>query len=90
MTAKDLMWQLVFFPLWVIIGVILLWGLTVLEIFIKIRLPRSIFNHSGHYWRVLGIGCALMGRLRLVRQFAVCRTGVSPCRVLSGILQLET
>ena len=41
MTAKDLMWQLVFFPLWVIIGVILLWGLTVLEIFIKIRLPEA-------------------------------------------------
>ena len=29
------------FPLWVIIGVILLWGLTVLEIFIKIRLPEA-------------------------------------------------
>ena len=41
MTAKDLMWQLVFFPLWVIIGVILLWGVTVLEIFIKIRLPEA-------------------------------------------------
>jgi hypothetical protein len=48
---------------------------------------RSIFNHSGHYWRVLGLGCALMGRLRLVRQFAVCTTNVSPCRVLSGILR---
>jgi hypothetical protein len=40
MTAKELMWQLVFFPLWGIIGGILLFGLTVLEIFTKTRLPE--------------------------------------------------
>ena len=40
MTAKELMWQLVFFPLWGIIGGILLFGLTVLEIFTKRRLPE--------------------------------------------------
>jgi hypothetical protein len=41
MTAKELVWQLMFFPLWVVIGGILLFGLTVLESFTKIRLPQA-------------------------------------------------
>src|SRR5271166_6353439 len=86
MTARELMWQLVFPPCGGSLGDFAFWadGLGDLH---QNPFARSICNHSGHYWRVFGIGCALMGRLRLVRQFAVCTTNVSPCRVLSGILR---
>ena len=50
MTAKELMWQLVFFPLWGIIGGILLFGLTVLEIFTKRRLGLPRFRGQARSW----------------------------------------
>jgi hypothetical protein len=47
------------FPLWVIIGVILLWGLTVLEIFIKIRLPEAFSTTAVIIGACLALGVLL-------------------------------
>jgi hypothetical protein len=80
MTAKDLMWQLVFFPLWVIIGVILLWGLTVLEIFIKIRLPEAFSTTAVIIGACLALAVLLWADCALYVNLPFAQ----PCVTLSG------